>query len=574
MTEKLFKNALLIQIFSVVVGVIGMVVDGAVTGRCLGTDYMAAYGLVTPVATIFAACASVVGIGTSVLVGRIVGARKMDEASGALSTCLFSALALAAVLIVVISFFSHEIAGLMGAKGVLNEMASDYLRGFCLCAPAMLMLMIFIPVVQIDGNGTIIITSIVSMTAVNITGDLLNGLVIHAGLWGMALSTTISYFVALFVILIPFIRKKNTISFTVHGLKMSYALQMLKGGMPDALQQICQSLLLIVFNNLLLKIADHNSVAILTAIVSAANLCLALGSGVAASTSMLTSVFAGEEDDKAIRELMRVALRKSILYNAVLCVALLAGAGFVMPMFLSDEGLMQGAILGFRLYCLSMIGYSINVTFRSYYQAMRFSLLSSAYVIFNTFIFKVAGAFLLSSFMGENGVFLAYAFGETVTLIAITVVAMIASKDKKGFLEKYLFIPSEFSSSILERFDQKATDCEEVEAVSAGVFNFCINNGSGRRDAYIMSLAVEEIGVRSLASAKSIEVRVLCKKDNWTLRIRDDGKRFNPLELMKDENEDDFSRVGIKTLEKMISDMDYTNTLNMNNLNIKLAKEA
>ena len=40
MTEKLFKNALLIQIFSVIIGVIGMVVDGAV--------WLEPYGMVYP----------------------------------------------------------------------------------------------------------------------------------------------------------------------------------------------------------------------------------------------------------------------------------------------------------------------------------------------------------------------------------------------------------------------------------------------------------------------------------------------------------------------------------------------
>ena len=43
MVRKAFRSVLLIQIIAGIVGVIGMVVDGAVTGSCLGAEEMAGF---------------------------------------------------------------------------------------------------------------------------------------------------------------------------------------------------------------------------------------------------------------------------------------------------------------------------------------------------------------------------------------------------------------------------------------------------------------------------------------------------------------------------------------------------
>lgn len=38
---------------------------------------------------------------------------------------------------------------------------SDYLRGFSLCAPALLILMVFMPIMQIDGKNSLVMIAVV-----------------------------------------------------------------------------------------------------------------------------------------------------------------------------------------------------------------------------------------------------------------------------------------------------------------------------------------------------------------------------------------------------------------------------
>ena len=140
MVKKAFHNALLIQIIAAVVGVIGMVVDGAVTGSCLGTEAMTGFGLASPVVMIFVACSGVCELGSSILIGGLVGARKEKEASVALSSCLAFALGFSLLLSGAVLLFSRQIAAFLGASGSLTDATADYLKGFSLCAPALFML--------------------------------------------------------------------------------------------------------------------------------------------------------------------------------------------------------------------------------------------------------------------------------------------------------------------------------------------------------------------------------------------------------------------------------------------------
>lgn len=581
MVKKAFRNALLVQIIAAIVGVIGMVVDGAVTGRCLGTGAMAGYGFATPVVTIFVACSGVCELGASILIGRLAGARKLKEASSALSACLLFSLVFSFVMIAVVFIFSHEIASLLGASGPIADMASDYLKGFSLCAPALLLLTVLMPVMQIDGKRKIVVLAVVVMTAVNITGDLLVGLVFHGGLFGMALATTVSYFAALALIL-PFLFKKdNSLRFTFRDLQFSYIGEMLSGGLPNALQQVCRSVLLLVLNRELLRIADSNAVAAFTAIMSAANLCMALGSGIGSSVSMLTGVFVGDRDDRAIRSLVRTALGKSVLYNAILCAVLFAGAGVIMPMFTSDPALLSMAVLGFRLYSLSMIGYSINVTLRLYYQAMHLSVLSYVYVFCNSLLFTALGALLLGRIAGVSGVWLSFLFGETMTLVLLFVYVLLKTEKGTRLSERFLFIPPSLTEDVLDRYDGSASSNEAMVEVSEAVRQFCLKNGSEERTAYVLSLASEELGEYILAhnaptvKNETVEVRLLSKRNSWNLQLRDNGSRFDPLTVLREEKpEEDPAYFGVKLVMDMVHDIRYLDTLNINNLNIEIKKQG
>ncbi len=75
---------------------------------------------------------------------------------------------------------------------------------------------------------------------------------------------------------------------------------------------------------------------------------------------------------------------------------------------------------------------------------------------------------------------------------------------------------------------------------------------------------------------------MLRKKDGWSMSVRDNGRLFNPLAILRDGSRydpasvlrdgsaDAFSYIGIKLISEMARKTEYLDTLNVNNLNIEI----
>ena len=96
--RRMFRSTLTIQILTALTAVVGSVVDGAITGACLGVDAMTAYCLVMPVIAIYSGISSIFGAGISILCGRSIGAGNREDAARIFSESMMSAFLLWRVL--------------------------------------------------------------------------------------------------------------------------------------------------------------------------------------------------------------------------------------------------------------------------------------------------------------------------------------------------------------------------------------------------------------------------------------------------------------------------------------------
>ena len=67
-----------------------------------------------------------------------------------------------------------------------------------------------------------------------------------------------------------------------------------------------------------------------------------------------------------------------------------------------------------------------------------------------------------------------------------------------------------------------------------------------------------------------LEVLLVWKEDKIILRLRDNCRKFNPTKYYKEvyQNEDNMKNVGIRMIMELATDVSYTSTLKLNNLNV------
>jgi len=94
----------------------------------------------------------------------------------------------------------------------------------------------------------------------------------------------------------------------------------------------------------------------------------------------------------------------------------------------------------------------------------------------------------------------------------------------------------------------------------------------------LISLCVEEMvnnivahGFRKEKSYQCVDIRIMFRKDEKVIRIRDNCINFDPVEYLKlHETDDPVAHIGIRMVMKMVRSANYVNSLGLNNLTLVL----
>lgn len=579
--RKLYKSSLLVMILTILTSTIGMLVDGLIISSFLGTEAMAAYGLASPVFLVFSAVGGVLSSGAQTLCSKSMGSGKLKQANQLFSLSCVLAGILSVVLIAVMMAFATPIIQALGAVGDeanLFQPAKDYLLALALGIPGMLASTLLSPFMQLDGDRQRSLLSVVAMTAVNIAGDLLNVFVFKQGMWGMGLATTISYYVAVLVLVLHFFKKDATYSFSLKGIEWKRTGSLLSTGLPTAVSRLCHTFRTLILNKLLLAIASGVAVSAFSVQSNLNSFLGSIGTGVGMVTLMLSGIIMGEENPKSAKTLFKTAMWYAIVPVGVVAILVFIFAPTLVS-FYEKENLEAAALAvrGLRFYAVSMPLYGINIVFMNYLQGCRQLKLAHVVCIFDNFVFIVLTALLLGNIMGTDGVWIAFPIGEVLMLAMLFVIAAVKSRKVPSKMEDFMFLPQGFGVPEEEQMDMSIQSMEQVIDLSRSTEAFCRKHGADQRKTYLIALCIEEMAGNIVrhgfndGKQHNIDFRLVKKEDEFLISLRDDCRPFDPkkqLEIMCPD--DPCSNIGIRLVYGMAKEVNYVNTLKMNNLFIKV----
>ncbi|MBR1731629.1 MAG: hypothetical protein IJ725_04280, partial [Ruminococcus sp.] len=497
--SKLFRNSVISIIAAAIATMIGIVIDGIVIGRFLGEDSMAAYGLVTPVINLATAFSGILATGAQVVCAQRLGSGNAEKARRAFSMCMVVTVIAAAIMMAVFFFFRGDICVLLGARGnsaKLLPLAADYILGMLLSFPCVLLLFEFNSLMRLDGDPNRVIVAVVAMTVLDIAGDLLNALVIHGGMLGMGITTSLSYLTALVIMLLHFTKKDIIFKFSFKGLKLKDLGEILMTGSSSAIGSASSMLRNTVLNQIMVAtILSSTAVAALSVVNTVFNFTSSVMLGVSMTTAMIAGLILGEQDRSAAKALVKVSVKASLIVGAVLTVILFAAADLIAGVFGSSDGtkMVELAARGLRFYALSIILYGINVVFINYTQGMRRMTISNIVCFLANFVYIVAPALLMFGVLDTDAVWLAFIIGELATLITIIVMAAVKKRGVPYKIADYLFLKEPFGVADENLFEASISNKNEVIPESEAVGEFCENKGAPMKIGTLTALFVEEL---------------------------------------------------------------------------------
>ena len=581
--NKLFRNSVISIIAAAVATMLGIVIDGIVIGRFLGPDSMAAYGLVTPIINLSTAFSGILATGAQIICAQHLGAGSKKMARRAFSMCMVITVIVSLLMMAAVLIFRYDISRLLGAHGNssnLLEPTADYLLGIVFSFPCVWFLFEFNSLMRLDGDANRVVVAVIVMTVLDIAGDLVNALVVHGGMLGMGVTTSISYFTALVIMLLHFTKKDIIFKFSFKGLRIKDLVDIVATGSSSAVGSASSMLRNAALNQIMVAcVLSSTAVAALGVVNTVFNFTSSTMLGVAMTTAMIAGMILGEQDRVAAELLVKVTVRVTLIVGAVLTAILLIFADYIAGAFGSEEGAQMVALAtkGLRIYALSIIFYGLNVAFINYTQGMRRMVLSDLFCFLVNFPFIVLPALALFGVLDTDAVWWSFLIGETINLICIIVYAAVK---KRGFpfrAKDYLFLKDDFGVSEKNLLDFSVTEQSQVIPASEAVSEFCEKKGASQKDAMMLSLFVEELSNNIIqfgfadGKSHSIDIRVIKLDDGWTLRVRDNCKKFDPTEWIKlHESDDKTKNIGIRMVCGMAKKVKYLSTMDLNNITITI----
>lgn len=573
--KSTYKSFIVVSILSALIATVGMMIDNIVVGRYLGTECLAAMGIVSPISMILSAIGNISSSGGATMAARELGKGNKEKMRSVFTISMGYTIVTGAVMMLAIFFFAPQIATLLGAKGSLMDPTVAYLRGIAVGSIPTIMMPNFLGFVKLDGSNRLPLTVIGAMSVVDVVLDLLVAIVFKQGMFWMAMATSIGYFVAVAICFTHFTKDYNTLKFIKPLEAWNELKEMVSTGAATALSRVCDTLKMIIFNNMMVIVAGAGAVAALNVRQQVYNLVGSLIMGAGQALMPMTALFFGEEDENSLKTGIKVSIKIGLEISIVAAIILL----FIPSVFVNALGVKEPEIVsmaeyGIRIFAISMPIRLIVVLWNNYYQSTRRNILAIVISILQAFGFTVLAAVIMFKPLQANGIFLSFLVGEVLTLIFIYVYAGIKNKKFSFAIDKCMLLPEGFGKGVIRRWDVSiGNSINEVTALSEKIQVRAKEENFEHKSLNVIALAIEEMAGNVIKHAfnegekRWLDILIIQKEDGFILRLRDNGKMFDPLKYLHEhENDDNLEHMGINLIKNLADDVSYSRTIGLNNL--------
>ena len=588
-SRSIIRNTFYIQLLAFILlslsSSVGSMVDGVVIGQFLGVDSTAAFGIINPLMIAFSIIGAVVSAGARNRFTKLLGAGKTEQARNVFSLACILSTGIATALMLFLIIFSGPVTSALGASGNTADLlpqARNYLIGISFGLPAMNLVRVLNGFMALDNDRNLPVISSIFLTVSDILMDLAAVLFFHGGTLEMGVATSISYYVALAVLLTHFRKKDIFLRFQFRGLPWEETSSILGKGMPSGVCRLGNTLRCIFMNRMLALIASAAAIAAYSVHRQADSFFNPVTIGMADTVALLAGILVGEED----RPMMKRLLFTSVQATFVITAGIAALIWILAPQFASlyikeNPEAMRLAVTAVRCYAIGMPINGLNLIYLNYFQGIGKSVLASVSGFVCESGLLILSAAAMVPHLGADAVWWAYPVSQFLVMCYYGIVVAVESRririHREGLWNRVLLLPDTFDVSDTDKLDVTITMMDDVMQLTDAVWNFCDAHDCDSTQRNHLVLSVEELAGNVIrhgfADGKPhcIEVRILKKPSGYYCRFRDDCLIFDPVRqvrLLSDE--DPTYHIGLRMIATLAKDIQYTCVLKLNNILVKI----
>lgn len=433
-TYKNLLKFIMPTIFMMIVTSIYGIVDGFFVSNFVGKNAFAAVNLIMPVLMAIGAFGFMIGTGGSALVAKTLGEGKREKANQYFSMLTYVIIIFSLVITIIGFIFMPQIAMALGASDLIIDDCILYGR-ILIAAEIFFMLQnSFQSFLVTAGKATFGLIISIAAGISNIVLDFVLVYVFDFGIEGAAAATVFSQIVGGLIPFIYFARKNDSL---LRLVKTKIQLKPLGkaclNGSSEMLTNLSTSLVSIVYNFQLMKIAAENGVSAYGVIMYVSIIFMSFFFGYAIGVNPIIGYNYGAKNSAELKNVLKKSLVLTSIVSVVMVVAAVLLSGTISKIFVGyDAELHDMTSNALKLYSLSFLVCGFNIFSSAFFTGLNNGVVSAIISFTRTLVFQVTAVILLPMLFGINGIWLSVAVAESLTLV-LTIVFLLTNRKKYNY---------------------------------------------------------------------------------------------------------------------------------------------
>ena len=421
--KRLIVTLAIPTILSMLISMIYNLVDAYFVG-ILGTSAAAAVGVVMSIQAVFQAFGFMFGHGAGSIISRLLSEGRREEADKTLTTSFLSSLIVAGILSVVGLFLLEPLSIALGSTGTILPFSSVYGMYILLAGPGFAASCVLNNVMRYEGKASLAMIGLVSGGVLNMIGDPILMFGLKLEIHGAGLSTAISQYISMFLLLIMFLTGRTMSRIRPVFLFKDSAkqiflrfLHIIRNGFPSLMRQAFASLSNIVLNNASKPYGDP-AIAAMTISGRILAFIVSVTMGIGQGFQPVSAYNYGASKYRRLRESFNFALCLGICLMFILGTTIFIIPEPVIRLFRDDDMVVYYGRTALRCMCIGALFMPVGTLCNMLFQSIGKSGIATLISMMRSGLFYIPVILILPLFVGYFGIQSAQMWGDILTAIA------------------------------------------------------------------------------------------------------------------------------------------------------------
>lgn len=384
----------------------------------IDTSASGATGIVFGVMSILQAFGFMFGHGAGANISQQLGAKNVKVAREYSATSFWGSILAGLVIMVIGLTFMDPLMYLFGSTDTILPYARIYAFYILIAGPAMTSSCVMNNILRYEGKAFFAMIGLTTGGILNIFGDYYLVVVKGMGIAGAGLSTTVSQYISMIILLIPYLSGKTQSSFDPRNITKRFEVikKIVATGFPSLCRQGLNSISTMVLNSNA-KIYGDAAVAAISIVNRIMNFLFCIETGIGQGFQPVSAFNYGAGKYSRVKEGYLFALK---LGTAIMCIAAILTFTFAEPFvsfFRDDPAVIEIGKKALKWQCLCLFTVSITTYGNMLFQSIGRSKTASFLASLRSGLVLIPVILLMTHFFGLTGLECAQGISEIITAL-------------------------------------------------------------------------------------------------------------------------------------------------------------